>query len=80
MVGFAMETQNEINNAQRKLDKKNLDLIVLNSLLDEGSGFGTDTNKVTFITRTSPPDVKPLKSKTEVALDIVTFVANNFKL
>src|SRR5690625_6509895 len=49
LVGFAMETQNEIKNAQRKLITKNLDLIVLNSLRDKDSGFGTDTNKVTLI-------------------------------
>lgn len=80
MIGFAMETHNEINNAQKKLNKKNLDLIVLNSLLDEGSGFGTDTNKVTFISKSGNSEQKPLKSKREVANDIVTYVANNIKI
>lgn len=80
MIGFAMETHNEINNAQRKLDKKNLDLIVLNSLRDEGSGFGTDTNRVTFISKHGNMDQKPLKSKTEVAKDIVTYVSNNISI
>lgn len=80
MIGFAMETQNEINNARNKLDKKNLDLIVLNSLNETGSGFGTDTNKVTFISRQSSPDPKPLKTKMEVAKDIVKYVENNFTI
>lgn len=80
MIGFAMETQNEINNAQRKLNKKNLDLIVLNSLKDVGSGFGTDTNRVTFISKHGHVDQKPLKSKTGVAKDIVTYVSNNITL
>lgn len=80
MIGFAMETENEINNAQRKLDKKNLDLIVLNSLKDEGSGFGTDTNRVTFISKSGSKDQKKLKSKAEVAIDIVTYVSNNYPI
>src|SRR5690606_40625191 len=70
----------EIANAKSKLHKKNMDMIVLNSLLDEGSGFGTDTNKVTFITKNGAPETQPLKSKMEVAKDIVTYIANNFKL
>lgn len=80
MIGFAMETENEINNAQRKLNKKNLDLIVLNSLKDEGSGFGKDTNKVTFISKAGHIDQKKLKSKEAVAIDIVTYVSNNYPL
>ena len=80
IIGFAMETQNEIANAKSKLHKKNMDMIVLNSLLDEGSGFGTDTNKVTFITKNGAPETQPLKSKMEVAKDIVTYIVNNFKL
>lgn len=79
LVGFAMETENEINNAQKKLDKKNLDLIVLNSLKDADSGFGTDTNKVTFISNSGMIDKKPLKSKLGVAADIVNYVANNIQ-
>ncbi len=77
IIGFAMETENEINNAQRKLNKKNMDLIVLNSLRDERSGFGTDTNKVTFISKHGHVEAKKLKTKVEVANDIVTYVSNN---
>ena len=49
LVGFALETENEIENAKKKLHNKNLDFIVLNSLKDAGSGFGYDTNKITII-------------------------------
>ncbi len=70
LVGFALETSNEIANAQAKLKKKNLDLIVLNSLKDEGAGFGTDTNKITFIGDNLIQEF-PLKSKVGVAGDIV---------
>ena len=68
-VGFALETDNEIEHAKSKLAKKNLDLIVLNSLRDTGAGFGYDTNKVTFVTK---HDIRefPLKAKTQVAEDI----------
>ena len=66
IVGFALETDNEQSNAEEKLRKKNLDLIVLNSLRDKGAGFGCDTNKVTFID-TSHREELPLLSKTEVA-------------
>ena len=61
LVGFALETQNEIENSKKKLEKKNLDLIVLNSLRDKGAGFKGDTNKVTFIdkdNKVTPFDVK----------------------
>lgn len=71
LAGFALETDNEEVNAQSKLDSKHLDMIVLNSLRDAGAGFGTDTNKVTIYTadgRRIPFDVK---SKTEVAADIL---------
>lgn len=71
LIGFALETSNEIANAQGKLKKKNLDLIVLNSLKDEGAGFGTDTNKITFIGDNLIQEF-PLKSKSDVANDIVT--------
>lgn len=70
LVGFALETNNEVENARKKLEKKNLDFIVLNSLRDEGAGFKGDTNKVSIIY----PDRKidfGLKSKKEVARDIV---------
>ena len=71
LIGFALETENEFANAQTKLKKKNLDAIVLNSLRDAGAGFGTDTNKVTFITKETQISF-PLKSKEEVAKDILT--------
>lgn len=70
-VGFALETQDETCNALLKLKKKNLDLIVLNSLCDQGAGFGGDTNKVTMIDRQERFYHYDLKSKQEVAKDIV---------
>ena len=70
LIGFALETENEVANAQTKLEKKNLDGIVLNSLRDPGAGFGTDTNKVTFITKETQISF-PLKTKEEVAKDIL---------
>ena len=66
LVGFALETNDEQSNAEKKLADKNLDMIVLNSLRDEGAGFGHDTNKVTFIDATSREEL-PLISKAEVA-------------
>jgi phosphopantothenoylcysteine decarboxylase/phosphopantothenate--cysteine ligase len=71
VVGFALETENEIGNAQKKIASKNFDLIVLNSLNDEGAGFGHDTNKITLIDKAGGKKEFPLKSKKEVAKDIV---------
>lgn len=71
LVGFALETNNELENAKGKLKRKNLDLIVLNSLKDEGAGFKGDTNKVTFIDRKEDITEFQLKSKAEVALDLI---------
>ena len=71
LVGFALETDNEETNAQHKLEKKNLDYIVLNSLRDKGAGFGVDTNKVTIIARDGRRKESPLLSKKEVANLIV---------
>lgn len=71
LVGFALETNNEENNAILKLDKKNLDFIVLNSLNDKGAGFQHDTNKITIIKRSGTKTIYPLKAKSEVAIDIV---------
>ena len=71
LVGFALETQNEIENAISKLNRKNLDLIVLNSLKDAGAGFKHNTNKVTLINAKSEVKSFDLKSKAEVAEDIV---------
>ena len=70
LVGFALETHDELANAQKKLKKKHLDFIVLNSLQDEGAGFQYDTNKITIVTPTEQI-AYPLKPKTEVAKDIV---------
>lgn len=70
LIGFALETENEVENAQIKLQKKNLDAIVLNSLRDKGAGFGTDTNKITFITAQQLREF-PLKHKEAVAKDIL---------
>jgi phosphopantothenoylcysteine decarboxylase/phosphopantothenate--cysteine ligase len=71
LVGFALETNNEIENAKSKLIRKNLDLIVLNSLNDKGAGFKSATNKVTLIDKLDTIQEFPLKSKTEVAKDII---------
>ncbi len=78
LVGFALETQNEIEHAQQKIQKKNLDLIVLNSLNDKGAGFGGTTNKVTFIDKDFNIEEFPLKSKEEVALDIVNKINQHY--
>ncbi|MFL1012295.1 bifunctional phosphopantothenoylcysteine decarboxylase/phosphopantothenate--cysteine ligase CoaBC [Flavisericum labens] len=71
LVGFALETNNELENAKGKLKKKNLDLIVLNSLNDKGAGFKSDTNKVTFIDNKNQITEFKLKSKAEVATDLM---------
>ena len=73
VVGFALETNNEQENAKQKLVHKNLDAIVLNSLNDTGAGFGHDTNKVTIITA-NEETTYALKSKKEVAVDILNFI------
>jgi phosphopantothenoylcysteine decarboxylase/phosphopantothenate--cysteine ligase len=74
LIGFALETENEIENAKKKIQKKNLDLIVLNSLQDEGAGFGSLTNKVTFINKDFKIEPMDLKSKEAVADDILNKV------
>ncbi len=71
LVGFALETDNELNNAKQKLQKKNLDFIVLNSLKQKGAGFSHNTNKITIIDNQGQVTDYKLKSKTEVAVDIV---------
>ncbi|AUC76047.1 bifunctional phosphopantothenoylcysteine decarboxylase/phosphopantothenate--cysteine ligase CoaBC [Olleya sp. Bg11-27] len=76
LVGFALETNNEMEHAKLKLKKKNLDLIVLNSLNDKGAGFKSDTNKVTLINRDEVATVYELKSKTEVAKDLFDTIIN----
>ncbi|WP_055446513.1 bifunctional phosphopantothenoylcysteine decarboxylase/phosphopantothenate--cysteine ligase CoaBC [Lacinutrix mariniflava] len=74
LVGFALETDNELEYAKGKLKKKNLDLIVLNSLRDKGAGFKTDTNKVTIIDNKNNINAYQLKSKAEVAIDILSVI------
>jgi phosphopantothenoylcysteine decarboxylase/phosphopantothenate--cysteine ligase len=71
LVGFALETTNELEHAKEKLQRKNLDMIVLNSLNDEGAGFGHDTNKISIIDSKHNIKEFPLKQKSEVAKDIV---------
>ncbi len=76
LVGFALESDNAIPNAYEKLARKNLDMIVVNSLADAGAGFGTDTNKITIIRADRPePQTYPLKTKEDVASDILDAVA-----
>ena len=78
LIGFALETENEIENAKAKIQKKNLDLIVLNSLQDDGAGFGTPTNKVTFIDSKFNIEPMNLKSKGKVAQDILNKVIAHY--
>ena len=78
IIGFALETENEIENAKLKVQKKNLNLIVLNSLRDEGAGFGKPTNKVTFIDNNNNIEALELKSKEQVANDIINKVIQHY--
>lgn len=78
LIGFALETENEIEHAKQKIQKKNLDLIVLNSLNDQGAGFGKPTNKVTFIDKNFSIEPMDLKSKEEVAKDIVNKITEHY--
>lgn len=77
LVGFALETDHAIDNGRDKLARKNLDMIVVNSLADKGAGFGTDTNRISIISaRTDTPVDYPLKSKKAVAADILDSIAS----
>lgn len=78
LIGFALETENEIEHAKLKIQKKNLDLIVLNSLNDKGAGFGKPTNKVTFINKNFQIEPMDLKSKEAVALDIINKIIQHY--
>ena len=78
LIGFALETENEIENAKLKVQKKNLDLIVLNSLKDKGAGFGSLTNKVTFIDKDFKVEPMELKSKEAVADDILNKIIAHY--
>jgi phosphopantothenoylcysteine decarboxylase/phosphopantothenate--cysteine ligase len=79
LVGFALETNNEMENAKEKLLRKNLDFIVLNSLNENGAGFGYDTNKITIIDRNNKIDKFELKSKEEAAIDILNKIVSMIK-
>jgi len=79
LVGFALETNNEEINAIDKLQRKNLDFIVLNSLNDEGAGFKKDTNKITIIDKALNKTVYDLKTKEEVACDICAKIVELIK-
>ena len=79
LVGFALETNDELKHAKEKLQEKNLDIIVLNSLNDEGAGFEIDTNKVTIIERSGKEHSYDKKPKEEVARDLVDVLMTSFK-
>ena len=80
LVGFALETNDELTNAYSKLKRKNLNFIVLNSMQDVGAGFGVDTNKITIIDKDNNQTFFELKSKAEVAKDIVTQIMSEMNL
>ncbi len=79
-IGFALETENEELHAKAKLQKKNFDFIVLNSLKDEGAGFGHETNKVQFFFQDGSQQDWPLKTKSEVAMDIMESIVHIFRI
>lgn len=79
LIGFALETDNELDNAMGKMKRKNLDAIVLNSLNDKGAGFGTDTNKVTLIQSTGKADEYPLMSKSQLSRELMKAFAGWFE-
>jgi phosphopantothenoylcysteine decarboxylase/phosphopantothenate--cysteine ligase len=79
LAGFALETENETENALAKLKRKKLDLIVLNSLRDEGAGFGHSTNRITIIDKYNNIDKFELKTKEEAARDILDKIVSMFK-
>jgi len=80
IVGFALETNDELDNAKGKLKNKNLDYIILNSLNDEGAGFGSSTNKISIIDRSGIVTAYDTKSKAEVAKDIVEYLKTRLKV
>lgn len=80
IVGFALETDDEVQNAMKKIDSKGLDAIVLNSLNDRGAGFGTDTNKVTMIHRSGSSLITKLESKEVIASRVFDFIQESFDL
>jgi len=80
LCGFALETENAVQNAQGKLERKNLDFIVLNTLEDEGAGFGHDTNKVLVLDKNNNSKQLELQTKSKIAEQIVSHIFTNFKL
>ena len=78
ICGFSMETQNMLENSKKKLEKKNVDMIVANNLKVEGAGFGTDTNVVTIITKNDCKEL-PIMSKDDVADEILSEILKNRK-
>ncbi|MCB0778522.1 MAG: phosphopantothenoylcysteine decarboxylase, partial [Flavobacteriales bacterium] len=79
IAGFALETEEGLESARGKLERKGLDLVVLNSLQDEGAGFGHATNKVTLVTRDKDPERLPLLPKAEVARRILDAIERRLK-
>jgi phosphopantothenoylcysteine decarboxylase/phosphopantothenate--cysteine ligase len=79
VAGFSLETSDEIKNATGKMKQKNLDFIVLNSLRDSGSGFDTDTNRITIIDKYNNIDKFELKSKEDAARDILDKIVSMIK-
>jgi phosphopantothenoylcysteine decarboxylase/phosphopantothenate--cysteine ligase len=80
VIGFALETNNELENAKEKLRKKNADAIILNSLNDKGAGFKHNTNKISIILEKGPIFEYPLKDKNLVAKDIISCISENFNI
>jgi phosphopantothenoylcysteine decarboxylase/phosphopantothenate--cysteine ligase len=80
LIGFALETESELEHAKGKLERKNLDMIVLNSLRDPGAGFATDTNKITLIWPNNKTREFGLKPKSAVAMDIVAGIVDLFSV
>ena len=80
MIGFALETNDESTHARQKLERKNFDFIVLNSMRDAGAGFGHDTNKISILRRDGTQEDFPLKSKKAVAQDIVAEICRSANL
>ena len=74
LVGFALETNDLLKNSSKKLEEKNLNIIVMNSLKDKGAGFGGDTNKISILDNRNNTESFELKSKNEVAKDILRYV------
>ncbi len=79
LIGFALETQNAMENAKGKLERKNLDLIVVNTLEDQGAGFGHDTNKITLLDKNNNSTKFELSSKREAASNILTYLSQHIK-